>query len=186
MEGIRRRDPAALASLYDRHASIVLAVCQRILRSPVDAEDVLEEVFFEVWQRADRFDPKRGSSVVYLLTVARSRAIDRKRQQTRRSARIVLREDPNPSEPVGPPEGEASPYGDTVAREQARRVRDALASLDPRVRRVVELSFFEGWTHREIALQLSEPIGTIKTRIRRGLLQLRPLLGGLEDDGETM
>jgi len=184
MEALRQRDPAALATLYDRRAPIVLAVCQRVLGDRVDAEEVLEEVFFEVWQRADRYDPARGSPTTYLATVARARAIDRVRQRSRRLDRLVPGEEPI-ARSRHPRDGDSSPFGDAVAAERARRVRAALDCLDPRVRRVVELSFFEGWTHREISSQLSEPLGTVKTRIRRGLLQLRRVLSepgsGLEE-----
>jgi RNA polymerase sigma-70 factor (ECF subfamily) len=176
MEAIRQRDPAALAALYDRRAPLVLGVCQRVLGDRVDAEEVLEEVFFEVWQRADRYDPARGRPLAYLVMMARTRAIDCVRQRSRRVARLVPREDLSLSELAHPHDDDASPFGDAVAAERSRRVRAALDSLDPRVRRAVELSFLEGWTHREIARQLSEPLGTVKTRIRRGLLHLRHLL----------
>lgn len=186
MEGIRQRDPTALAALYDRRAPLVLAVCQRILDNRSDAEDVLEEVFFEIWQRAERYHPERGSPIGYLVTVGRSRAIDRTRRLRRRLDRLpTLREEASPSELAGPAGEEASPFRDAVAAERARRVREALDSLDPAERRVVELSFFEGWTHPEIALQLSQPLGTVKTRIRRGLLKLRSLLGGPGDGMEA-
>ncbi len=186
MEAIRQRDPAALAALYDRRAPIVLAVCQRILDDRSDAEDVLEEVFFEIWQRAERYDPERGSPVVYLMTVGRSRAIDRARRLRRRHDKLPMpRELASPSEPAIPAGDEASPFSNAVAAERTRRVRDALDSLDPAERYVVELSFFEGWTHREIAVQLSEPLGTVKTRIRRGLLQLRSVLSGPGDGVEA-
>ena len=185
MEAIRQRDPAALAALYDRRAPIVLAVCQRILDNRSDAEDVLEEVFFEIWQRAERYDPERGSPIGYLVTVGRSRAIDRARRLRRRLDNLPTREEASASQPASPAGDEASPYRDAVAAERTRRVREALDSLDPAERRVVELSFFEGWTHREIAHQLSEPLGTVKTRIRRGLLQLRSLLGGPRDGMEA-
>ncbi len=186
MDAIRQRDPAALAALYDRRAPIVLAVCLGILGNRSDAEDVLEEVFFEIWQRAERYDPERGSPIGYLVTVGRSRAIDRARRLRRRLDRLsTMREEASPSEPASSAGEEASPFRDAVAAERGHRVREALDSLDPAERRVVELSFFEGWTHREIAQQLSEPLGTVKTRIRRGLLQLRSLLGGPRDGMEA-
>jgi len=174
----------ALAALYDRRAPIVLAVCQRVLGNRSDAEHVLEEVFFEIWQRADRYDPKRGSPIVYLVTLARSRAIDRKRRPDRRVTRLVPRESPSLGE-AACPHDHAPPSGDDAAAKRARRVREALDSLASRERRAVELSFFEGWTQQEIARQMSEPLGSVESRVRRGLLQLRRVLGGPNDDMEN-
>jgi RNA polymerase sigma-70 factor (ECF subfamily) len=186
MGAIRQGNPEALAALYDRRAPIVLAVCQRVLDNRSDAEDVLEEVFFEIWQRAERYDPERGSPISYILTVGRSRAIDRARRLRRRLDGPPTRmEEVNSCRHASLAGEEATPFRDAVAAERSRRVRDALNSLDPAERRVVELSFFEGWTHREIARQLSEPLGTVKSRIRRGLLRLRSLLRAPEEGEEA-
>jgi RNA polymerase sigma-70 factor (ECF subfamily) len=167
-------DSDALAVLYDRHAAVVFALCLRILRSAEEAEEVLEDVFWQLWQRADRFQPSRGSALAYLLTLARSRAIDRLRTRDRRHRlRDQLPGSMAESAPVPP-----SPYIETLARERRARLGLALAALPPPQREAVELSFLEGLSHPEISARLGEPLGTIKTRIRSGLLRLRDSLGG--------
>jgi RNA polymerase sigma-70 factor (ECF subfamily) len=180
MAAIARRDPAALERLYRRHAAAVLACCMRVLGDRSEAEEVLGDIFWEVWDRADRYDPSRSSPLVYLMTLSRSRAIDRLRRLRRRVPVEGDRGDsldslPNEVDPGGP-----SPFSDAVAAERRTRVRRALAQLGPAERRVVELSFFHGLTHSEIAERLQEPLGTTKTRIRRGLIRLRDALQGPE------
>jgi RNA polymerase sigma-70 factor (ECF subfamily) len=174
-------DSDALAVLYDRHAAVIFALCLRILRSAVEAAELLEDVFWLLWQRADRFQPPRGRALAYLLTLARSRAIDRLRTRDRRHRlRDQLPGSLTESTPVSP-----SPYVETLARERRARLGLALASLPAPQREAVELSFLEGLSHPEISVRLGEPLGTIKTRIRSGLLRLRDSLGGAPGGPET-
>ena len=180
MQGIRARDPEALAALYDRYSGLVLAVCQRAVGNRADAEEVLEEVFWEIWQRADRYDPLRASPRSYLLMVSRSRAIDRARQLGRRPRTTSLAVAEVHALGQGPP-----PSGRIEAADLAHRVRLALATLEPEARRLVELSFFQGLSHREISEQLGQPLGTVKTRIRRSLLHLRKTLQNLGEETEA-
>lgn len=170
-------DADALAVLYDRHGAAVYSLCLRMLREADDAEELLEDVFWQLWRRADQFDPTRGSALAYLLTLTRSRAIDRLRARDRR---VRLR-----SELPGPLLGErllgassiaASPLQEALALERRTRVRIALADLPAPQREAVELSFLEGLSHPEISTRLGEPLGTIKTRIRSGLLRMRDSL----------
>jgi RNA polymerase sigma-70 factor (ECF subfamily) len=179
MEGIARRDAAALSRLYDRHSSVVYALCLRILKDPGMAEDTLIDVFQEIWQRADRYNAGRGTPTAYILTLTRSRALDRARM---RGAR--------PSLPLHENEaalGQVHPAPDPLqsALEDERRIliRQALEKLDPKYREVMECSFFEGLSHTEIALKLQKPVGTVKTYLRRGLIQLRDLLRTPDDGG---
>jgi len=184
MAGIAAREKTALETFYDRHAGQVMALCLRILRDRARAEEVTGDVFWELWDRADRYRPDRGAPLAYVLTVARSRAIDRLR-----SAR---REDPTGSaadvaegsaDGAGAAVGgmamrDAGPFESAATSELSGRVRRALAGLSEAERRAVEMSFFDGLSHGEIASALSEPLGTIKSRIRQGLLRLRDALAG--------
>ena len=181
MERIAARDPAALAALYDRHASLVFALCARILRDRSEAEEVLGDVFWELWERHDRYRPDRGAPVAYLLTLTRSRAVDRLRSRRARDARMVPVDDESPSneESAGVSVPPGDPLTDSLAAEQRRRVAAAVGTLADGQRRAIELSFYDGLSHSEIAACLHEPLGTVKTRIRQGLLQLRKSLNEL-------
>ena len=127
MAAIVARDTSALGQLYDRHAGHVFGLCLRVLRDRMEAEEVLGDIFWEVWQRAERYSPERGAPAAYLATLARSRAIDRLR--VRRKAEVVLDlESPGSLEPADAPEGtEPGPFRDAVASEQRQRIRLALA-----------------------------------------------------------
>jgi RNA polymerase sigma-70 factor (ECF subfamily) len=177
MDGIARRDPSALTRLYDRHNTVVHSLCLRILRDPGMAEDAMIDVFQELWQRADRYNPARGTPIAYILTLSRSRALDRARMKGSRPAASL--------EASNDAQGQAHPTADPLqsALEDERRlwIRHALEKLDPKYREVMECSFFEGLSHTEIALKLQKPVGTIKTYLRRGLIQLRDLLRSTDE-----
>lgn len=177
MDGIARRDPSALTRLYDRHNTVVHSLCLRILRDPGMAEDAMIDVFQELWQRADRYNPARGTPIAYILTLSRSRALDRARMKGSRPAASL--------EASNDAQGQAHPTPDPLqsALEDERRlwIRHALEKLDAKYREVMECSFFEGLSHTEIALKLQKPVGTIKTYLRRGLIQLRDLLRSTDE-----
>lgn len=177
MDAVRRRSGDALQALFERHASRVFAVARRILRNESEAEDVLEEVFWELWSRADRFDAGRGSPVSYMMLLTRSRALDRLRSRQRREERAACVGDLADLERLtGARAPTPSPLEHAALRAQALRVHQALEELRPDQRRALELSFFDGFTHVEIAEQLGLPLGTVKTHIRRGLGVLRKQL----------
>jgi RNA polymerase sigma-70 factor (ECF subfamily) len=169
LHAIARGDEAALAALYDRYNSILLGLLLRILHSRVEAEDVLQEVFLQIWQRAANFDETRGRGFTWIVTLARSRAIDRLRslQSRQRADDTALRETP---EQVG----DAS--DDAYHAEQREIVRTALAEIPEEQRRALLLAYFEGLTQSEIATKLGQPLGTVKTRMRSGMMKLRELL----------
>ncbi len=183
IEAIKGGDPAALQALYDRRAGVVLALCRRIL-GDIDSEEALLDTFVQLWEQADRYDAGRSSPLAYLMTIARSRAIDRLRARRRRpvvpleggdqalldSLASVTRDDP-------------SPLDDVLLAERRELVQGALRELPETQRQPVELSFYEGYTHREIAERLDWPLGTVKTRIRQGLLRLRDALVGPRGGG---
>ena len=171
MRSIAAGDREAMASLYDRHAPRVLAVCRRVLGDAGDAEDVTTDIFFELWIRADRFDAERGSPLTYLMTLSRSRAIDRKRSLGTRPK--TTSSDTDAAQMAAEL---LTPLDSSDIAEQSQRVRRALASLDPAQRETIECAFFDGLTHTEIAAKLNKPLGSVKTYIRQGLIRLRESL----------
>ena len=175
MGAIRRGDSSALEGLYDRYARLVFALCVRMLRDAMEAEEVLQEVFWELWRRADRYDAARGAPRAYLLKLARSRALDRLRRHRRREE-LTLRAGLELGWLPNPGTGDCAAEGDAIAGEQRVAIGRALRTLPAEQRRAVMLSFFDGMSHREIAAALDAPLGTVKTRIRKGLLRLRDYL----------
>jgi len=144
-------------------------VALRILRNPLDAEEVTLDVFLQVWRRAASFDPRRGSVATWLVLMARCRAIDRLRSLSAR----LKHEEPGSAENLNLACGMASPEKAAAGGERQRRLAEALAVLTAEQRQVIELAFFAGLTHTEVAARLRQPIGTVKTRIRLGMMKLR-------------
>jgi RNA polymerase sigma-70 factor (ECF subfamily) len=159
-------DALALAELYDHYAPRVLGLLVKMLPSRSDADDVLQEVFWQVWRNAGRYDSQRGSPSVWLLVMARSRALDALR---RKKASVPL-------EDFAEPSAWSPPSGDIERRESSDRIRRALAELTDDQQQAIRLSFFGGLTHPEIAEKLATPLGTVKTRIRLGMKRLRTVL----------
>jgi RNA polymerase sigma-70 factor (ECF subfamily) len=170
-------DQAALAALYDTTNRLVYGLVLRVLGDASSAEEVLLDVYTQVWRQANSYDTNRGAPLAWLTTIARSRAIDRLRSgwqdQQRKEPLDVLGD---------APAGAASPEDMTVASERQRFVRAALNSLTPEQREVIELAYYSGLSHSEIAAKLNQPLGTVKTRTRLGMMKLRealgPMLGG--------
>jgi RNA polymerase sigma-70 factor, ECF subfamily len=171
VERMAAGDGDALRELYDLHARAVYSLALRILRVQSDAEDVVQEVFVQAWRQAARYDATRGTVVGWLLMQARSRSIDRLR------ARQARPEHSQDERPADTPDSGVGPDIQIVRGEQARRVRQALDELPLLQRTALELAYYEGLTHVEIAEQLEQPLGTVKTRIRQGLSKLRQALG---------
>jgi RNA polymerase sigma-70 factor (ECF subfamily) len=172
---IATRDEAALAELYDRHSRLAYSVIVRILGSPSDAEDVLQETFVRVWSRADTYNPLLGSPATWLTRIARNRAIDRLRAR-RVQGRVVLEAALHAADHAplsGEPVTRDTPETLLEGRTTAGTVRTALATLTPDQRTLIEAAFFEGYTHSELATRFGVPLGTVKTRIRTGLAAMR-------------
>ncbi|HKE87400.1 MAG TPA: sigma-70 family RNA polymerase sigma factor [Vicinamibacterales bacterium] len=172
LERMAAGDGDALRELYDLHGRAVYSLAVRILRSQPDAEDIVQEVFVQAWRQAARYDATRGTVVGWLLMQAKSRSIDRLRA---RKARPEQADDAQRPEPV---DTGVSADVQVVRVEQAQRVKEALERLPVLQKTALELAYYEGLTHVEIAEQLEQPLGTVKTRIRQGLLKLRDALGG--------
>lgn len=165
---IARGDQAALGTLYDETSAMVHGLAVKILRDESAAEDVTLDVYMQAFRQASSYDRERGSPLAWLLTLARSRAIDRFRSDAQRRTREM------PLETVAAaPAAEADPAESTLAGESRRIVRAALAALAPEQRRAIELAYYTGMSHSEIAETLGQPLGTVKTRIRTGMLALR-------------
>jgi RNA polymerase sigma factor (sigma-70 family) len=162
-------DQRAFAELYQHAGRRLYGVCLRMLRDPGEAEEVLQEVFVTVWRRADRFDPARASAMTWLVTLARNKAIDRLRHQ-----REALLDDPVDLEQMAD-EG-PGPAADAQASQDYVRLRNCLEALEPKQRRSVREAFFTGATYKELAARCQVPLPTLKSWIRRGLIQLRACL----------
>ncbi|MBI3800188.1 MAG: sigma-70 family RNA polymerase sigma factor [Deltaproteobacteria bacterium] len=174
---IARRQQEALDQLYERYQAVVYHLALKVLNNRESAEEVVYDVFWQVWREAERYDAQRGSVSAWLATVARSRAIDALRaRRGKPAAADNIAERAVATEPVENPEEQTS------LAQRAALVRVALESLPADQRTALELSFFNGLSHIEIAEHLREPLGTVKTRIRSAMLKLRerlrPLLGG--------
>jgi RNA polymerase sigma-70 factor (ECF subfamily) len=171
LERMAAGDHEALAELYDRHGRMVFSLALRIVRDQRDAEEVVQDVFAQAWRESGRYSAGRGSVIAWLMTLTRSRAVDRLRG---RKARPDTATD---SEPIVAIADGAAPADEQLsAAAQAAQVRTALNALPLVQRLAIELAFYEGLTHTEIADRLEQPLGTVKTRIRQGLLKLRDQL----------
>ena len=171
---VARGDVAALRALYDQHASRAITIAFRILRNREEAEDVVQETFLEVWRRSAQFDPGRGGAVAWVVTIARSRAIDRLRARTIAGKTIAsASEDADGLLPTPPP----SPAAETERRRDERRVAAALGALPAAQRRAIELAYFEGLSQSEIAAKTASPLGTVKMRVKLAMAKLADLLG---------
>ena len=171
LHAVARGDEVALARLYDGYRQILFGLLVRILTSRQEAEDVLQDVFLQVWKRAADFDEARGRPFTWLVTLARSRAIDRLRSlgSRERVAQNAAREIIEVS---------SDAIEDAIRAEEGRVVRHALQDLPEEQRQALELAYFEGLTQSEIASRLETPLGTVKTRMRSGMTKLRELLAG--------
>jgi RNA polymerase sigma-70 factor (ECF subfamily) len=179
MEAVALRDQRALAALYDRHSGAVFGLCLRILREREEAEEATCDVLIELWNRSSRFDRERGHPLAYLLNLARSRAIDRLRSRVRRNRLFVVGGEDASNDLPSP----VNPLDDTMTAEMRSRLERALSGLQPGQRRALELAYFDGMSHSEIASALDEPLGTVKTRIRQGLLRMRDTLDAEYGEG---
>jgi len=164
---IRAGDQQAMSELYDRYSKVVYAVALRVLQDAGGAEDVLQDVFLQLWRNPDAFDASRGSLAAWLAVITRHRAIDRirKRKPETDIEECVIAGGPDLRD-------------ETERSLLVEKARGVLAEMNPAQRAALEMAYFQGLTHTEIAEKTGEPLGTIKTRIRSGLQQLRAKLAG--------
>lgn len=163
-----RQDVNAFEQLYDRHSRIVYSLVLRILQQAATAEEVVQDVFLQLWRNAAAYDADRGPFVPWLLTLARNRALDHLRLKSERQRR---REDQTDELP---PVASAPEYERELdERRRVEKIRSLMGGLLPQQKRAIELAYFEGLSHTEIAEKLKEPLGTVKSWIRNGLLRLK-------------
>lgn len=166
-----RGDEAAFAELYDATSARAYGMAVRVIRDPSQAEEVAQEAFLEIWRTASRYDAAKGSPVSWILTIVHRKAVDRVR-----SAEASNRRDTSYHQGNQTPEHDSTAEAAQASME-ARRVRQALDSLTEVQRQALELAYFKGYTHTEVASLLDLPVGTAKTRIRDGLIRLRDTMG---------
>jgi len=171
-------DREAFSRFYDIFAGTAFGLIRRVLRDPSTAEEVLQEVFWQVWQEAPNYDARRGSPVAWVLMRAKARAIDKLRSIRRRERTFVM-----PVDETVARQDDATVENPGVAAEERGLVHGALARLPHAQRRVIELAFFEGLTQTEIAARLGAPLGTVKTRARLAMERLRDALKGADGRG---
>jgi RNA polymerase sigma-70 factor (ECF subfamily) len=178
VERVATGDQSALAALYDETNRLIYSLVLRVLGDASSAEEVLLDVYTQVWRQAASYDVKRGAPLAWMATIARSRAIDRLRsgwQDKRRKESLDVLGDA--------PSNSSSPEEDAAISERQKFVREALKLLTPEQRQVIELAYYSGLSHSEIAEKLNQPLGTVKTRTRLGMMKLREALAPLLGDG---
>jgi RNA polymerase sigma-70 factor (ECF subfamily) len=169
---VAMRDASAITALYDRHARTLYSLVHHILRDSAEAEDVLQEVFLRVWEKVATYDPVLGSPMAWLVRIARNRAVDRVR--SRRSRPVTQSADETLDGRLFDAAAPAlDPERATSDSEQQRAIAGALSRLAPEQRVLIEHAFFMGYTQSELATRFALPLGTVKTRIRTGMLAMR-------------
>jgi RNA polymerase sigma-70 factor (ECF subfamily) len=171
MARVAKGDQDAFAKLYDITSRSVYGIALRVLTDPAQAEEIAQEVYVDAWRTATRYNPAQGSVSAWLNTIAHRKAVDR----VRSVERSRQREQRHAEASVDPPVPDVSET--VIAQDESRRVREALQALPPAQRTALELAYYEGRTHREIAEFLEIPLGTAKTRIRDAMQRLRRNLG---------
>ena len=175
-----KRDPQALAAIYDRYARLLYSLFLRITHDPAAAEDLVQELFLRLWNRSQKFDSKKGALGVWLLSVARNMALDHVRSAPAKFVARLVRVE----------QIEQLSYSESFNRsesmiDRAVRVAVALSSLRPREKQVLELAYFEGYSQSEIANRLQEPLGTVKSWMRSALTRLRLGVEGQRSTNNT-
>ena len=171
---VAKRERAAFEQLYDRYANILYATAMKFLKEDADAQDVVQDVFIQIWDKAKLYDPAKGKPLTWALTLTRNRSIDRIRAIQRRTR---LRDDFEKETVADESAGVREALSGVDASEKGQILRTAVNQLSPQQKKVIELAYFSGLTQTEIAEKLGEPLGTVKARARRGLMKLKELLG---------
>ncbi len=179
LEGTGRGDRDCFRQLHERYAGVLFSAAYQVLNDPAEAEDVLQDVFVQIWDKAKLYDRTRGKPLTWALTLTRNKSIDRLRSaQRRHRLKDEVEKETTVSEQRGA--GGAQAGGDSVERVYAGEtkvlVRNAVLQLSTEQRQAIEMAFFSGLTQNEIAQRLDEPLGTVKARIRRGMIKLKDLI----------
>lgn len=174
LKNAARGDHGSLAQLHQRYAGVLTATAFRVLNNAKDAEEVVQEAFVQIWEKASVYDPRRGKPLSWAMTLTRNKAIDRLRRMQRRQR---LHDDIEQEAQSWDRVAERDSGDEAITHETQAIVRSAVIQLNESQRRAIELAFFGGLTQHEIAAQLEEPLGTVKARIRRGMMKLRRIIG---------
>ncbi len=166
-------DRSSFEEFYRRYAALIYSTAFRVLNQQSDAEDVMQDVMFMIWEKSPMFDASRGKPLTWAITMTRNKAIDRLRSIQRR---MRLHDEVENEAGKSTPVTEQFPADAIDATEQSRIVRAAVMKLNSEQRQVIEMSYFGGMTQQEIAMRIRSPIGTVKARIRRGMLRLKKLV----------
>ncbi len=170
LKGVAAGDQAALRIVYERTSAKLFGICLRILGDRMEAEDALQEVYVNLWRRADSYDPARSSPITWLAVFARNRAIDRLRSLTRlRGAGDIV-------EAAAVPDGSPGAFELVAGEQERQRLAGCIDLLEDRQRSAIRSAFFDGFTYAELAARGGTPLGTMKSWVRRGLAQLKSCL----------
>ncbi len=170
---IGQGDRSSFAEFYEKFSAVIVSTAFRVLNDHRDAEDVAQEVFSMIWEKASLYDPARGKPLTWVVTMTRNKSIDRLRSLQRR---FRLRDELEKETESGAVLTERAPYEEADAFERGKMVRSAVMKLSKEQREVIEMAYFSGLTQNEIAEELNQPLGTVKARIRRGMIKLRRLV----------
>lgn len=168
---VQRKDVTALESLYDRHRVLMYSLALRLLGNPTDAEDVVQEAFMNVWRASETYRSERSSCRSWLISIVHHRSIDKLRSRRSRPQAIALEDGMDLP-------GQSDVWSEVSQKLTGEDVREALHQLPPEQRETIELAYFKGLTHNQIAGQMQVPLGTVKGRMRIGLHKLKSLLEG--------
>jgi|CXWL01.1.fsa_nt_gi RNA polymerase sigma-70 factor (ECF subfamily) len=174
LSAIAKGDTGAFEQLYDESSSLLFTLAFRILGTREETEELLQDVYAEVWRKIVRYDPARGTPTAWLVTLTRSRAIDRIRARNTRGHTVT--DSMEDTSALEQPDGAPSPFDSRADRELRDTVGHALQDLPPAQREALELAYYDGLSHAEIATKLNQPLGTVKTRIKLGMDKLKAVL----------
>lgn len=170
------KEPQALGELYDHYNRLLFGLLLSILKKRTEAEDLLQEVFTQIWEKADQFDAASGSAYTWICTITRNKAIDRLRSKVYKEQKKQSSSLDDDDVHVTLYSSENNPLEDTILNERAKLVKQAMEQLSDKQREVIEVAYFEGKTQSEISEEFDVPLGTIKTRMRDAMIKLRTLL----------
>ena len=172
---VKERDQSALSEIYDRYSSLVYTMALKVVKETAEAEDLLQEIFLQIWNKAAMFSEEKGSVYTWIVTIARRKAIDRLRSKDMINKGERLDSEDN-FIVIPDTAYMANPLHATISSEYEALMREGLAQLSSEQQSVIELSYYEGCTQEQISKRLNVPLGTVKTRMRQGLMKLRDIL----------
>ena len=177
MSRIKTRDKEAISELYDHYHRLLFGLILSILKKREEAEDILQEVFTNIWEKADQFDTERGTVYTWIVSMARNKSIDRLRSKVYKEQKkqAVSLNDEDVHHPLY--SEETDPLENTILTDRAKKVHAALAQISEKQRKVLQVAYFNGMSQSEISEEFDIPLGTVKTRMRDGMMKLREILG---------